>query len=115
MPRSRAEPVSLKTSSGSANRVIELPRFEIVWPAQNFQKSALSRRAGEMLAVIVFLSLVRRFGRVQAQQDLVQQRILIGLRGLEFLLQLLEAQQKLVGPRRRHPDPAPAQQQAALL
>jgi hypothetical protein len=32
--------------------VTELPRFEIVWPAQNFQKSALSRRADDAFVVI---------------------------------------------------------------
>ncbi|TMC02973.1 MAG: M20/M25/M40 family metallo-hydrolase, partial [Chloroflexi bacterium] len=32
--------MSLNTSSGSANCVIELPKFETVSPVQNFQKSA---------------------------------------------------------------------------
>src|SRR5260370_1748742 len=46
MPRLGAEPVSRKTSSGSAKSVTELPRFEMVCPVQNFQKSALSRCLG---------------------------------------------------------------------
>src|SRR5258708_33378088 len=46
MPRLRAEPVSRKTSSGSAKSVTELPRFEMVCPVQHFQKSALSRCLG---------------------------------------------------------------------
>ncbi len=41
-PRFSAECVNLNTSSGSAKPVNELPRFEIVWPLQNFQKSRLS-------------------------------------------------------------------------
>src|SRR6185503_20507695 len=39
IPSDTADPVSLKTSSGSANCVIELPKLEIVSPVQNFQKS----------------------------------------------------------------------------
>jgi len=39
MARFSAEPVSLKTSSGKAKLVNEVPRFEIVWPVQNFQNS----------------------------------------------------------------------------
>jgi len=35
----------LKISSGKAKSVKELPRFDIVCPAQNFQKSALGRWA----------------------------------------------------------------------
>src|SRR3989337_1855145 len=34
MARLTAEPVSLKTRSGRARKVNELPRFEIVWPGQ---------------------------------------------------------------------------------
>ena len=41
MPRFTDERVSLKISSGVANRVNELPSWEMVWPAQNFQKSEL--------------------------------------------------------------------------
>jgi hypothetical protein len=38
-PRFSGEPVSLNTSSGSANSVNELPRLEIVCPSQNRPKS----------------------------------------------------------------------------
>src|SRR5437016_2606238 len=41
--RLRAEPVSLKTRSGRAKAVNELPRLEIVSPVQNFQNSNLVR------------------------------------------------------------------------
>src|SRR5438034_10804068 len=43
MPRLTAECVGLKTSSGTAHCVNALPRFEIVCPAQNLQKSRLRR------------------------------------------------------------------------
>src|SRR2546430_15862745 len=43
MPRFTDECVSLKIRSGVANRVNELPSWEIVCPVQNFQKSALRR------------------------------------------------------------------------
>jgi len=39
--KAKAELASLKTSSGSANKVNELPRLETVCPINNFQKSAL--------------------------------------------------------------------------
>src|SRR5215211_3272854 len=39
MPRLIDEPVSLKTTNGSANRVKELPRLEMVWPSQKRPKS----------------------------------------------------------------------------
>ena len=39
IPSDTADPVSLKTSRGSANCVIELPKLEMVSPVQNFQKS----------------------------------------------------------------------------
>jgi hypothetical protein len=42
-PSATAEPVSLKTMSGRANCVTELPKFEIVSPTKNFQKSDFSR------------------------------------------------------------------------
>ena len=45
MARLSAEPVNLKTSKGRANWLNEVPRFEIVWPTQNFQNSPLSRAA----------------------------------------------------------------------
>jgi len=38
-PRSRAEPLSLKTSRGSAVAVSALPICEMVWPVQKIQKS----------------------------------------------------------------------------
>ena len=43
IPRFTAECVSRKMRSGTAHCVNELPRFEIVCPAQNFQKSELKR------------------------------------------------------------------------
>ena len=43
-PSASADPVSLKTISGSANCVTEFPKFEIVSPIQYFQKSRLSRQ-----------------------------------------------------------------------
>ena len=46
--RLSAEPVSLKTSNGRANWVNEVPRFEIVWPTQNFQNSLLRRALPDM-------------------------------------------------------------------
>src|SRR6185503_20619412 len=46
IPSETAEPVSLKTSSGNANCVIELPKLEIVSPVQNFQKSPRMRAQG---------------------------------------------------------------------
>ena len=42
-PSATAEPESLNTTSGSAKKVIEFPKFEIVSPTKNFQKSDLSR------------------------------------------------------------------------
>src|SRR6266487_3644693 len=48
MPRFTGEPVSLNTSRGSANRVKELPSWEIVWPAKKRQKSAESRGRSEL-------------------------------------------------------------------
>ena len=45
MARLSAEPVNLNTSKGRANWLNEVPRFEIVWPTQNFQNSPLSRAA----------------------------------------------------------------------
>ena len=42
-PSATAEPESLNTTSGSAKNVIEFPKFEIVSPTKNFQKSDLSR------------------------------------------------------------------------
>src|SRR5690349_12679350 len=41
--RLMAEPVNEKTKRGNANMVKELPRLEQAWPAQNFQKSGVSR------------------------------------------------------------------------
>ena len=38
-PRLIGEPVSLKTSRGSAKNVKELPRLEMVWPTQKRPKS----------------------------------------------------------------------------
>jgi len=43
MPGDTADPVSLKTGSGSANRVMDVPKLEIVSPLQNFQKWPLAR------------------------------------------------------------------------
>jgi hypothetical protein len=43
-PSATAEPVSLKTMSGRANCVTALPKFEIVSPTKNFQKSDFSPR-----------------------------------------------------------------------
>ena len=43
IPRFTAEWVSWKINSGVAKSVNELPSWEIVCPAQNFQKSGLSR------------------------------------------------------------------------
>ena len=42
-PSATADPDSLKTISGSANCVTEFPKFEIVSPTKNFQKSDFSR------------------------------------------------------------------------
>ena len=50
MARLMGEPVSLKTSSGRAKDVIEVPKFEIDCPVKNFQKSQLIGLFIEVLA-----------------------------------------------------------------
>src|SRR6266540_7236529 len=64
-PRLSGEPVSLKTSSGSASIVTELPRLETVWPAQNLRKSAGIRRAGRVVSALI-ASPTQRRGRPRA-------------------------------------------------
>src|SRR5438093_13288001 len=55
MPKFTDECVSLKIRSGVANRVNELPSWEMVCPVQNFQKSELrrGRAAGEAVSSMV--------------------------------------------------------------
>src|SRR5215203_1407717 len=48
--RLKAEPVSLKTRSGSTKMVKELPTFETVCPRRNFQNSAPNLRLAGMFA-----------------------------------------------------------------
>jgi len=54
-----AELLSLKIKSGNAKSVKEPPKFDIVCPTQNFQKSGLSLEEGSETSVVgtdIFIS-----------------------------------------------------------
>src|SRR6266508_4157163 len=57
-PRFSGEPVSLNTSSGSANSVNELPRLEIVCPSQNSPKSPDSSQPRRPSVPVVMTDIV---------------------------------------------------------
>src|SRR6266581_3747066 len=80
MPRFTAECVSWYTSNGTAHCVNELPRFEIVWPAQNFLKSEVTRPLAGSRATYACLA-----AALLALPPLVQHlRLARGFRRLRF-------------------------------